>query len=118
MMFVVFLPFATAVLARYSWNGSQGAGAATELYSCNMLAIGLAFQGLWIYLGRHGDLWRDAPPVSLRGASLSAMVIPGAYAVTCVIAPFNTIACYAIWILITLYISIGPSARRMDSVHN
>ena len=57
MMFVAFLPFSTAVLARYSWGSSAaGASTAAELYSLNMLLIGLAFTGLWIYLSLHESL--------------------------------------------------------------
>jgi uncharacterized membrane protein len=115
LMFVVLLPFATAVLARFSWNGSQGSGAASEVYSLNMLLIGLSFQALWFYLGRHPDLMSRTSQDSIRGATWRAAVVPSAYAITSVVAPFNSVVCYAIWIATTIYISVGPSARRVGS---
>ncbi len=114
MLFVAFLPFSTAVLAQYSWNGTLGASISVMLYSLNMIAIGVAFTGLWLYLAYHRHLFVD--PVTRRAVLSSARrsaVVPMAYAVTTGLAFVNTTVCYVIWGITTCYIALGPATRRL-----
>lgn len=114
MLCVAFLPFSTAVLARYSWSSSGGSSVAVELYSLNMVAIGLVFLAMWSYLAFH--LWLFEQEVERRAVMSSvriSAVIPVAYALTSGLAYVSTGACFAIWIVITIYIAIGPAARRI-----
>jgi uncharacterized membrane protein len=114
MLWVAFLPFSTKVLARYSWHAAANAHVAVLLYSLNMLAIGLAFQALWLYLGRHRRLFLDpVTPDAVHGSSLRALVVPAAYLVTTALSFVSVIACYAVWGAITVYIALGPATRRI-----
>ncbi len=117
MMFVAFLPFSTAVLARYSW-GSSGAGASTaaELYSLNMLLIGLAFTSLWIYLYFHESLFVGEVKRGALSRTILRSTPPSiSYALTAVLAYVNVAACYVIWVLATLYVAFGPAARKIPA---
>jgi uncharacterized membrane protein len=117
MMFVAFLPFSTAVLARYSWGSSAaGASTAAELYSLNMLLIGLAFTGLWIYLSLHESLFvGDVKRGALRRTILRSTPPSISYALTAVLAYVNVTLCYVIWVLATLYVAFGPAARKIPA---
>ncbi len=114
MLFVAFLPFSTSVLAQYSWTSHANSSSSVELYSCNMLAIGLAFLALWGYLASHRDLFiGKVEKGSLRSSIRRSMLVPGAYAVTCALAYVNTTVCYAIWGATTIYIAFGPATRKI-----
>ncbi len=117
MMFVAFLPFSTAVLARYSWGASSaGASTAAELYSLNMLLIGLAFTGLWIYLSFHSSLFVGEVQRSNLNRTIVRSTPPSiAYAGTAMLAYVNVTACYVIWVLATLYVAFGPAARKIPA---
>jgi TMEM175 potassium channel family protein len=54
LMTVVFLPFATALLAEHLKSGVDEKVAAA-VYSCASLAMGLAFAVLWTYITRHRE---------------------------------------------------------------
>jgi uncharacterized membrane protein len=114
MACVAFLPFSTAVLAQFSWYNSHGADVAAALYSLNMLAIGVAFLGLWIYLSRNLHLFIGHMEAgALRGAIIRSAIVPGAYTLTFALAFWNTTACYVIWLATTVYIAFGPATRKI-----
>ena len=114
MMFVAFLPFSTAVLAGFSWRGTANSPASLEIYSLNMLAIGLAFLALWIYLAEHRSLFLGAiERGALNGSIRRSLVPPLAYVITCVLAFVSAGACYGIWLGTTLYIAFGPATRKI-----
>jgi uncharacterized membrane protein len=114
MMCVGFLPFSTAVLARYSFGVTSGASTSAELYSINMLAIGLAFLSLWVYLSFHLDLFAgDVDRKTVQRTIVRALPPPVAYAVTAGLAFTNAKLCYVIWVLTTLYVAVGPAARKI-----
>ena len=114
MMFVAFLPFSTGVLAGFSWNNTANSPASLEIYSLNMLAIGLAFLLLWLYLANHRGLFLGSvQPGSLNSSIRRSLVPPLAYVTTCLLAFVSAGACYAIWALTTLYIAFGPATRKI-----
>lgn len=114
MMCVAFLPFSTAVLAGFSWKANVNSSVAVELYSLNMLAIGIAFLGLWLYLAGHRSLFLgQIERGSLNSSIRRSMIVPAAYVVTCALAYVSTVACYAIWLATTIYIAFGPATRKI-----
>ena len=114
MLCVAFLPFSTAVLARYSFTESSGAAPAAELYSINMLVIGLAFMSLWVYLSFHLTLFvGDVDKRTIQHAVLRAAPPPILYALSASLAFVNAKVCYVLWVLATLYVAVGPAARKI-----
>jgi uncharacterized membrane protein len=114
MLCVAFLPFSTAVLARYSFSESSGAAPAAELYSLNMLVIGLAFMSLWVYLSFHLSLFvGDVDKRTVQRTILRAVPPPFIYALTAALAFVNAKVCYVLWVLATLYVAAGPAARKI-----
>lgn len=55
LLWIAFLPFPTALVARYFRHGHD-AGVAMAVYSGVMLVIGVAFQLLWQWICRHDRL--------------------------------------------------------------
>ena len=114
MLCVAFLPFSTAVLARYSFTEVSGAAPAAELYSINMLVIGLAFMSLWIYLSYHLTLFvGDVDKKTVQHTILRAAPPPFLYALTAALSFVNAKVCYVLWLLATLYVAVGPAARKI-----
>jgi len=114
MLCVAFLPFSTAVLARYSFTQSSGAAPAAELYSINMLVIGLAFMSLWIYLSFHLSLFvGEVDKRTIQYTILRATPPPIIYALTAALSFVNAKVCYVLWLLATLYVAVGPAARKI-----
>jgi uncharacterized membrane protein len=114
MMCVAFLPFSTTVLARYSFSVTSGASTSAELYSLNMLAIGLAFLSLWVYLSFHLELFvGNVDKQAVQHTILRALPPPVAYALTAGLAFTSAKLCYVIWVLTTLYVAVGPAARKI-----
>jgi uncharacterized membrane protein len=114
MLCVGFLPFSTAVLARYSFAESSGAAPAAELYSINMLVIGLAFMSLWVYLSFHLALFvGDVDKRTIQHTILRALPPPILYGLTAALSFVNAKVCYVLWVIATLYVAVGPAARKI-----
>jgi uncharacterized membrane protein len=114
MLCVGFLPFSTAVLARYSFTESSGAAPAAELYSINMLVIGLAFMSMWVYLSFHLSLFiGDVDKRTIQHTIARAAPPPLIYALTAALSFVNAKVCYVLWLLATIYVAVGPAARRI-----
>jgi uncharacterized membrane protein len=60
LMFVVLIPFPTAVVAEYIEHNSWDAKVAMVFYSLVMEGMGLAFTGIYVWAGRHHDLLHPA----------------------------------------------------------
>jgi uncharacterized membrane protein len=56
LMTVVLIPFGTALMAKYLRHGNADAHFAAAVYSAVMLAMGVSFGWLWIYVSRRGRL--------------------------------------------------------------
>jgi len=114
LLIVAFLPFSTAVLAQYASSGHPGAVVATELYSVNMLLIGLAFLGVWGFLYAVPSLLaEEIDRHRLVGSIKRSIVPPAAYLLTTLLAPVSTTACFGIWVGTTTYLAVGPSTRNL-----
>jgi uncharacterized membrane protein len=69
LLFVVFIPYPTAVVAQYLRHGAWDGKAAVALYSGAMEGMSLAFGGMYLWAGRHHDLLHESVDVD---AHLSA----------------------------------------------
>jgi hypothetical protein len=79
-----------------------------------MLVIGLAFMSLWVYLSFHLSLFAgDVDKKTIQHTILRAAPPPIVYALTAALAFVNAKVCYVLWVLATLYVAVGPAARKI-----
>jgi uncharacterized membrane protein len=112
LMFVAAIPFTTSLLAEYLTAGRDARTAAVA-YSGLMLAMSLAFSGLYARAAlRPGLLAEGVDPVAARAAiprfSLGIVVYLGTVVVALVSAPL----CLAVHFLIGLYYSVEQLRLR------
>ena len=103
LMFVVLIPFPTSLLADHLHTGPDGHVAAA-FYSATLLAMGLAFFGVWRYAAAHDDLL--AGPLTkedVRHLTRRNLVGLGAYAVAIGIAFVNAPASLVLCGAVALY---------------
>ncbi|MCU1395783.1 MAG: hypothetical protein JWM34_4211 [Ilumatobacteraceae bacterium] len=104
---VSFLPFPTAVLARYMRDGTNARSAAVA-YGITMVFVGLGFALLWDHLVRHPELL--APNTSLaraRVARARSSVGPIVYLIGTGVAAIAPIGALAIYAAIGLYFALS-----------
>ena len=112
LLCIAFLPFPTALLARYVSEGGTNASVAAATYSATMTVIGLTFSAMWIHLYRHMELLvpgltRDRV---LRSCKRSVLGV-GVYAASIGLAFISAQACFAVYALVSVYFAWGPSSR-------
>jgi len=100
---VAFIPFPTALVAKYLGDGGSNATSATVGYALVMMACAASFATLWLYLGRHRELLAEtcephAPQVAVRRA-LGGV---GAYAATALLALLDPLLAVAAFFLLTV----------------
>jgi len=103
LLTVAWLPFPTAVLARYVRHGHD-AKVAAALYGASMMTVGIAFIGLWSHLARTDTV--RAPDFSAADARASrrrTFVGPIVYGLSVAVAFVSPVACLAIWAAIAVY---------------
>jgi uncharacterized membrane protein len=109
---IAFLPFPTALLASYAEDGGSNASVAAAVYSGTMVAIGLAFTGMWMYLDRHRDLLIEGIDPALLGRSVKrSFVGPVVYALSIGLAFVSAVACFFVYAGVAIYFAWGPSSR-------
>ena len=109
---IAFLPYPTSLLATYVRDGGSNSHIAAAIYSTAMLAIGLAFLGMWLRLAKRPELLVDGiPPERIRLAIRRSYVGPIVYGVTIGLAFISAAACFVIYGLIAVYFAMGPSSR-------
>ena len=112
LMGIAFLPFPTSLLATYVREEGSNAHVAAAMYSTAMLAIGLAFLGMWVRLGRRPELLIEGiAPERVQAAIRKSLVGPAVYAVTIGLAFVSAAACFVVYALMTVYFALGPSSR-------
>ncbi|HEY8217619.1 MAG TPA: TMEM175 family protein [Acidimicrobiia bacterium] len=112
LMGIAFLPFPTALLARYLQQGGENAEFAAAAYSATMMLIGLFFMAMWHHLYRNpGLLVAGIGAERARTAMVRSVVGPIVYGVTIGLAFLSPEACLAVYALIALYFAGGPSSR-------
>jgi uncharacterized membrane protein len=109
---IAFLPFPTSLLATYVRDGGSNAHIAAATYSTAMMAIGVAFLGMWMRLANHPELVvAGITHEQMRQAVRKSFVGPIVYAVTIGLAFISAAACFVIYALIAVYFAKGPSSR-------
>ena len=86
LMTVVFLPFATALLAEHLKSGADEEVAAA-VYSGASLAMGLAMGALWTYISHHRDgLGVQLSDEEIRRTSVTFLIGSPFYAISVIVA--------------------------------
>ncbi|HXY91385.1 MAG TPA: TMEM175 family protein [Acidimicrobiia bacterium] len=104
---IAFLPFPTAVLARYI-RDADNASTAAVVYGLTMIVIGLFFTLMIEYL-RHRP-WLLKPGVRLEGVKRAARISaigPITYSVTTLVAVFAPYVALALYGLIAVFFAVG-----------
>jgi uncharacterized membrane protein len=103
LMGIAFLPFPTALLARYLRAGNDGR-VATVIYSLTMVVIGLGFLVLWWYLARNPKLLRPEFGVKSAQRMLRRTVVgPAVYAASIIVALIAPVLCLLVYAAIAVY---------------
>jgi uncharacterized membrane protein len=103
LMFVVLIPFSTALLAQYIQAGSNS-HAAAAVYSLTMTGMSFAFGFIWAYAVFHPQLLKPHVDHRFARASLPRFTIGSfIYIGTVVVAFISAVLCLAIHAVIALY---------------
>ncbi len=105
---VTLLPFATSLLAEFIEYRT-----ALLLYWANVLALGLALTGSWLYARRHGLVKADAPPELDRLMLGRIMVAQSLYALGAALCLFSTYLSIGFILLVQLHYAIAPRTSRL-----
>jgi uncharacterized membrane protein len=112
LMGIAFLPFPTALLARYIQQGGENAEFAAAMYSTTMTLIGLFFAAMWYQLYRNPRLLVGGIGVErARVATMRSLVGPIVYALTIGLAFVSPESCFVVYFAMALYFARGPSSR-------
>jgi uncharacterized membrane protein len=105
LMAVVAIPFTTALLSEYLRAGDRDARTAALVYSLVMLAMSLAFAGLFAHLARHAERLADGvDPVAMRRSIVRFSAVGLLlYIATVIVALFSAPLCLVAHFLIALY---------------
>jgi uncharacterized membrane protein len=111
---VAFIPFPTAVLARYLKTGvNADSRTAAVLYSVVLLAASLAFALTWAYLDRHRELLRtDIEAHASRTAVTRALVGAVVYLLTIPVALLNPYLAFAVFAALTVFYVFAERPAR------
>jgi uncharacterized membrane protein len=100
---ISFLPFPTALLARYLREGDDGRVAAA-IYSLTMTYIGVGFLVLWWYLARNESLLHgDFGAAGARRVMRRTVVGPALYGASVVVAVIAPVACLVVYGALAVY---------------
>jgi uncharacterized membrane protein len=112
LMGIAFLPFPTALLARYLQQGGENAKFAAATYSATMMIIGLFFVLMWHHLYRNPELLVEGIGVErAHTAMVRSFVGPIVYGLSIGLAFISPEACFVVYAGIALYFAAGPSSR-------
>jgi uncharacterized membrane protein len=105
LMAVSVLPFPTALLANYIRHGPADSHLAAAIYSATMLAMSVAFSGLWLWVTRDGGsllherLDRRQARTALRRFGLGCLV----YLLTVGLAFINAVLTLSVHFILAVY---------------
>ena len=109
LLCVTFVPFPTALLARFL--GHSDANVAAMLYNAGFLACAFAFQILWRHASRNGTLLHeDADPASVDAITRQYRFGPILYVVLIAVGYFAPATSLALNLALALFFAI-PSGR-------
>jgi uncharacterized membrane protein len=75
LLFVVFLPYPTGIVADYLRVGGWDAKVAVALYSAVMLGMSLAFSAMYRWAGRHDELLDESVDVDQHRAAFRQFAV-------------------------------------------
>ena len=111
LMGIAFLPFPTALVARYLRAGDD-ARVATAIYSATMVVIGCGFLVLWWYLARNPRLLRDGFGAASAQRMLRRTIIgPALYAASIVVALLAPMLCLVVYAALAVYFVFPARAQ-------
>ena len=102
LLWVVFIPFPTSLVAEYFREGTQQ-DVATAVYSATFLAMGLSFLSMWTYAARARLLDDSVTPARLRMLTLRNMAGEVGYVVAIGLAFISPAASFALNAVVALY---------------
>jgi uncharacterized membrane protein len=112
LMGIAFLPFPTELVASYVREGGTNSHVAAAVYSLTLVAIGIAFSGMWYHLMKRPWLLATGVPTERTHIAFKrSMIGPGLYLLTVGLAFVSAPACFVAYALISLYFAAGPSSR-------
>ena len=112
LMGIGFLPFPTALLARYMQQGGENAQFAAATYSATMMLIGVFFLAMWHHLYKNPNLLVEGIGAErAHTAMIRSFVGPIVYALSIGLAFISPEACFVVYALIAVYFARGPSSR-------
>lgn len=115
LMCIAFLPFPTAVLAEYL-SEPKGRPVAVALYSATFVLIAVAYNGLWWYAVRIGNLLeKNADREAVRTISRRYIMGPIAYAISLGLAfinPWVSLAVHGLLIAFFVLPVRKPTSQR------
>jgi uncharacterized membrane protein len=115
LMTIAFLPWPTAVVARYLRDPDQRT-AATFTYGATMVAIAIMFNVVWWYATTRNLLVRGLDPAAVRKASRNYLIGPTVYGAATLLAlwnPFISLAIYAALAVYWLLPGTGPRSALL-----
>lgn len=112
LLFITLAPFPTSVLAEYI--ARPEARTAAMVYSGMFIAIGVAFNLMWIYASRKGRLLvRDYDRTSVKHITRGYLIAPLVYVAAFLLAFVSVAACVGLCYLLTLYFALpGKKEKR------
>ena len=115
LLWIVLIPWSTALLAEYMKEGGEGERTAALVYTATMSGMGLAFGQLWRYAARDRRLLGvDLSDAEIKRRTLRFAGGGPVYVVSAVVALFSAPVCLAINALLALYYAV-PGAGMMRS---
>jgi TMEM175 potassium channel family protein len=104
LLTIAFIPFPTALLARYLRDGGSSAHVAAAVYSGSMAAMGTAFGGLWLYASRGRRLLDSGvSDAEVSGMTRSFVIGTPFYMLAIGIAFVSPVACLALNALLAVF---------------
>jgi uncharacterized membrane protein len=119
LMTIAFLPWPTALVARYLRDPDNRA-AATFTYGATMVAIAIMFNVVWWYASTRNLLVRGLDPAAVRKASRNYLAGPTVYGVATLLAlwnPFISLAIYAALAVYWLLPGTGPRSALLRTAN-
>ncbi len=116
LLFVVLIPFATAMVAAYLTSGNEDSHIAMALYAVVMEGMALSFGAMFEWSLREGRSHVHVPPEQRRATRLRTSLGEFVYAVVFGVAFINAQIALAITALTAIYYIFAPVPRSAGAI--
>jgi len=115
LMVVAFVPYPTALVAKYL-TSETGRSLAVMFYGGVMTAFALAYNGLWWYASAGGRLLaHDVDPRAVRSVTRQFAVSLAGYPISMTLALFQPLLSLVLFVGLALFSAVAPAiAKRSD----